>query len=364
MWEPPFDWEPRFDMQGPRPLVDPERDVIWGQDHTVQPGWTGNYKFKKFVWNGIATILLDAQMNHVPYDEAGWDVGVHTIVDNYRQKEGNENVVFFIAITGTFIVVVQEEDSLLALVRQLASDCFVQMLHLEDPNDLDVLSYEEVRLKWFSTFEPGRQEHILLRLFDECPVREEILELYVIPHIFSLSPDEWNDVEDLRMNTYYMPTHTVTLRQYKTVGTYGVRDYILSENLSMELNQFLERKGIYTDEYPDKVDGWNQLFPLHVTTNTIIDWFRAAGLRDHSPFNGNVGEEQGTFTMISALRKCFQSITHYPRRTIAPHLLYMNGNTNYPTFLEMCGLQLHSVDVALDEYTFQIQQVLNSELPN
>jgi hypothetical protein len=332
------------------PMTVPQaKDCIYGRYHdpVTNAHILGNYAF----WIFVRTCMLTSAANG-----AHWLEKVLECAQLFSVETG---CLFYLALSATRVCLLPLGCPLLqSFVRQTFSDVYRQLTRGELPDQDQVINHVEARCLWFATFQKGTVQNLLWRLWEEAPTRDDILS--IIP-LFNPSNAELAEMANANRNVYNMTSRILTIRYYKTNGTHGVKNYKLSDELCIELNAYITAQGFFNANFPT-LNGVRQLFgykdnqnvDLGVINNATVDeWFQAAGLTQFFPFTVNGAEDK-----FSALRKVFTSFCDDDERVSGQHIQYKDEDSNFPSYDELMGLQLHGKYSADTYYNYYVRYVL------
>jgi hypothetical protein len=250
-------------------------------------------------------------------------------------------------------------DLLQSYVRQIYMDVHRQLIRGEIKDEEQVINFVEARSLFLSKFEKGTMQNLLWRLWEEAPTRDDIL--LIVP--LNLPTDE--ELRDLKRdnrNTYCPQTRTLTIRYFKTSGTFGTKTYDLSKEICDDLDAYISREGFHSRPNFPLIDGVKSIFGYldnrnikgGVVDNAVVaKWCALAGLTNCFPFTKGAAED-----MFSAMRKTMTSLCDHDERIIGKHLDFKDSQRSFPTYDELLSLQLHGKFTADTHYNYPVRYML------
>jgi hypothetical protein len=324
---------------------DPAKDVIFGQGLIPTQQNQGNINFKAF-------LALTIDGSNAGGQEIDHDID--TIIPTYTTIPGNEATNFYLRLLNNVVKLTH------FLAQQLIRQALADIDDENNPHylmDYDpanrahrIINHVEMRLHFMAYYPRGTPENLCLRLWEELPVRRELLSVVLV---HNPTPVQLNYLRDNNLNTIDMHNNNATWRNYETVATYGVRNIPLSQEIGIDINLYVHFVGI--NQHFIFHDGNNNphrllfgdMFTLH-HLDLVND---AIGLSEYEPFPTSENA-------ISAWRKTLSSLCINPVRIRGPHWLYGGGNINFPHYDIMAHDQMHTRGVATRHYTFPTLPVL------
>jgi hypothetical protein len=333
-------------------------DVVIGWWYMPRKSDVGNEYFSRFIWTRIERAHNRSARDYFK----DWEQ-THLL---FRQQEDTEEfrysmfreTIYYFAVSKDEIVMLSDTNPLLlSFVRQMIVYTIEAALGYTEPDQTDVINYAELRALWFSKHLPGTLPHLFLRVWEECPTRDDILNLCILKNVQDpesgeiILDKETADLVKQRRNTYEMLSGCITLRRYKTFNIYGVQTITLSLPLKLQLNHYLEGLGMQNGTYP--VQDRLRLVFGNSTVVTVKTWANEAGGLD------GISPLKTASNAISGLRKALTSFCADERRLPGEHIHYGETATQaFPGAVRMRAMQLHAEQITDDFYTYSVRPIL------